>query len=96
MSDRDRLEGGDWTERCECLRAEALGSTRRPLGGMALLLNQGMAAWMFAWERRVAPARPSPTGPRPAALAEPPAGLTGQVAEVLAGMILHCCPGGVR
>lgn len=97
MTATERLTGAHWTERYECLRAEVLGAGRKAIQGLAIFLRQGMGGWMWAWERQVAPSRPSPR-PTPGPVAEPglQAGLSGQVAEVLASMILQCCQGGAR
>lgn len=94
MSSSDRLLGADWTQRYERLRAGALGAGGGTVRGLALFLGQGMAGWMSAWERLVAPARPRPrTAPGPVAEPGLPSDLAGRVAEVLAGMILHRCRG---
>jgi hypothetical protein len=81
-------EGHDLTARYEAVRAAALaaGGGRAGLGA-ALLIAQGMAAWMRGW-RACTP--PPPAGlPRPAGPA-PPA----EVVGVLAGMALACARGG--
>jgi hypothetical protein len=81
-------QGPDLTARYEALRAAALatGGGRAGLGA-ALLIGQGMAAWMRGW-RACTP--PPPAGrPGPGASA-PPA----EVVGVLAGMALACAQGG--
>jgi len=62
-----------WTERYESLRHHFLNG-RRLLGtepvGLTLLLHQGLASWMRAWQtdggaESVAPASPSPSWTAP-------------------------------
>lgn len=81
-------QGQELTARYEAVRAAALatGGGRAGLGA-ALLIAQGMAAWMRGWRACTPPPPAAP--PRPAGPA-PPA----EVVGVLAGMALACAQGG--
>lgn len=83
--DRDRLSdpaAEDLVGHYETLRAVAVHDGARAGLGAALLISQGMAAWMRAW-RACTPTAGRPTGAgRPA----PP----GEVVGVLAAMALAC------
>ena len=86
-----QCSGEAWTARYERLRAEALRGNKvaaldRGLG-LVLLLHQGLAGWMAAWER-LAPLAPPTAVPREAAPVLR-ADLGGQLAEILAGLILR-------
>jgi len=77
-----------WTDDYETLREEVLAGRGRG-HGLALLLREGMAAWIRAWSRAAGPAPVASRPPR----AEPslPAGVRGEVVSVLAGMALAIC-----
>ncbi len=81
--------------RYEALRRAAGGETGDDARGRALLVHQGMAAWIEAWGNcRATPATPRESIPGgragagdPQRLADVlPAGVLGQVARVLTGM----------
>lgn len=83
-----RADGMDLTAGYEAVRAAALaaGGGRAGLGA-ALLIAQGMAAWMRGWRACTPPppaARPGPGAPAPPA----------EVVGVLAAMALACAQGG--
>jgi hypothetical protein len=76
--------------RYEQMRGAALdpGNSLASQPGMALLLRQGMTAWIRAWSNCVSPpasGREQAPTQTPQSL---PAGLEGQLAMILAGMIL--------
>jgi hypothetical protein len=76
-----------WAERYEALRAQATGSSGTSANwGLALACRQGLAAWMRAWPHESPPA-PKLAGPAVAADTLP-ADLRGQIALVMADMIL--------
>lgn len=86
-----------WAERYETLRAEAMQGERKAATGrgLVLFLRQGLAGWMAAWDR-LAPTVP-PRGT--SRLAEGQEirlrpDLGGQLAELLAGLILRRLQGG--
>jgi hypothetical protein len=82
-------DGDDLAGRYEALRSAAFGEGvgRAGLGG-ALVMAQGVAAWMRGW-RACAPVAPPPTSPGRTG-AGPPA----EVVGVLAAMALACVGGG--
>jgi len=68
----------------EVLRKQALEGRAGGLG-LALLLREGMAAWIHAGERAIpAPVPPRPARPDPGL----PDGVHGEIVTVLAGMAL--------
>jgi hypothetical protein len=73
----------------EQLRGDALDPASRLVTtpGRALLLRQGMAAWMRVWSACV---NKPVVAPSPASTTRPPLsqGLRAQIASILAGMIL--------
>jgi len=74
----------------ETLRAVALGEPARAElpQGLALVLRRGLPAWMHVWSQCLsATPRPVPQPGRPPTIL--PAGVAGQVALVLASMILQ-------
>ncbi len=83
------------TAHYEQMRGDALSVTagHQATLGLALLLRQGMAAWMQAWSacaqkpgvEAVTPSAPSPTNSLDARV---------QMASILAGVILGCPLGG--
>jgi hypothetical protein len=85
------IPSGRWTERYEALRAQAADGPDGHRGwGLALASRQGVAAWMRAW-----PAEALPAPPLPPCVADPataihslPDSLRGQIALVMADMIL--------
>jgi hypothetical protein len=81
-------------QRYEELRSAALGvATAAASGrGLALLMRQGMAAWMRAWASCVAP-RPSPV--EPGKQAKPPA-VCPELVTVLAQMAMAAAQQGGR
>jgi hypothetical protein len=80
----------DLSQHYETLRAAALGEPTQAEfpQGLALLLCRGLPAWMHAWSQCVsATPPPVPQPGRPPTIL--PAGVAGQVALVLASMILQ-------
>jgi len=76
-----------WTQRYEALRIQALEG--RGMGwGLALASDRGLAAWMQAWPPDVPPVTGC-AGPAVAAGTVPDP-LRGQIALVMADMILTC------
>jgi hypothetical protein len=81
--------------RYEALRRQAGSGTEDDALGRALLMHQGVAAWIEAWanckvppgpQREGVPCGRAGAGGRPSAAAGLPVGVLGQVARVLTGM----------
>lgn len=89
----------DWASRYELLRQQTLDHGQTVSGwGLALLIHRGVAAWMCACSvMTTEPFQPRRTAATPSSLAEESTGqslsvlpeVTGQVAHVLAQMILE-------
>jgi hypothetical protein len=94
-SPQDRLSV-DLQSAYEGLREQILtpGSVGRGERELALLMRQGMAAWICAWRRcrettsDASTDRPAP----PEAGTVPPAGLRGEIVTLLTGMVLSVRP----
>jgi hypothetical protein len=97
MSTEDRVNlqipagPGSWTTRYEDLRREVLsGCSSGGYWGLALLMRQGLAAWMRAWPPCADPARlgghslPLPVTDYPSL----PSNLRAQITTVLVNMVL--------
>jgi len=98
MIPSQRCSTEQWTERYEALRAEALQGDRKAATGrgLVLFLRQGLAGWMAAWEK-LAPAPPQSSSRLPGGQEfrlRPDLG--GQLAELLAGLILRRLQGGLQ
>lgn len=88
-------DGQDLAARYEELRAFVLGDgdPGRRSHGLALLLRQGLAAWIAAWQRCATPPLKEPDSPRAPVSMAPGDAARAELARVLAGMALEAVRG---